>query len=203
MKALLLTLALITVATLANAQDSQEKYIADVAQHTCDCMEETPQAELDEDAETVLGLCILGYVTDNLERHEVYYGKLDFGDEQTLVPLAEAVGEKAFDLCPSTMMIVVMKSLPDSEKDKMMAAENSFTGTFQGYEGNDLVTLIFKEDTGKTVKLLWLDYFPGSEQLVDGESAVGESFTVSFTTLEVFSAASGDYEIRRVITGVE
>ena len=202
----LLLLTLLSLFTLTlGAQDSKDKYLTDAAGSVCKCMED----QADDPAaspEMALGLCMITYVQQDQERYEEWFGPLDYSDESAMESLGEELGIKMLTVCPNTLMSVIgameengTLDLDDDEDE--VVVEQSFTGSFTKMTGEDLVTLSFKQDNGRPVKLLWMGYFPGSE-MVEGGKLKGDVL-VSYKMVEVYSAASGEYQMRRVITGLE
>ncbi len=203
-KQILTAMLLIGGAITIHAQDVLDK----VAEGSCSCVKQIDRSLKGDDLETQLGLCIVQQFSQhNDELKRQYHVTVDDLGTSKGKKLAEQVGVKMVSKCPDEMVRIVANSKA-SEGDGQAAAAGSTTGSFDGASVNDIIqgqyaTVLVRDGSGREQKLLWLEYFDGSDLLKDGASAVkGKKFKIDYVEKEIYNPTLRDYVKTKVITRV-
>lgn len=193
-----LTTLLFVVFTLTlTAQDAKEAYLMEGAEATCNCISDEGRSNL-ESMEMRLGLCLLEFVNADRDRYESFYGPLDFTDQAALESIGADFGVTMMSVCPETMMTIAEGSMIEEEQPARNISV--IQGKVLSISDDEFTVVTFREENGRPVKVLWLDYFPGAELLTEADS--DQTLSVSFETRDIYNGKTGDYVTRRVLTGV-
>lgn len=168
----ILTLFLVCISFVLTAQEDIYKIIAT---ETCECItKKNVDVKNRSEVEMALGLCMM----ESFQAHEV---DIDVSDEQAMTKFGEKVGMKMAPICPT----VFASFIGDEEPEEPSAIELS--GTVKSIETGEFLFLVFKESSGKEHKLLWLRYFPGSDDFKDEpKKLVGKKMTITYQEMECF-----------------
>ena len=172
MKTTLLSLFLVCASLLLTAQDDLYKTIAT---ETCECISKKKVDNTNRsEVEMALGLCMM----ESFQAHSV---DIDVSDEQAMTKFGEKVGMQMAPICPT----VFASFIGDEEQEEVSAIELS--GTVKSIESGEFLFLVFKENSGKEHKLLWLRYFPGSDDFKsEPKKLIGKKVTVAYQEMECF-----------------
>ncbi len=201
----IMTLALIglfaAISSPLLAQDIMDK----LAEASCECISKKDVDNMSmEDLQMQLGFCIMEAVGTNQEAFQAEYGDIDYTDQAAMTKLGEKIGMKMAFKCPEYIMKMAGGQAPQGAAPAPMNAKMSMEGTLTGIEGEEVATLVIKEASGRTHKLLWMDYFEGSDQLISNPKAlVGKKVSVEYETAEMYSPQMKDYVERKKVTGIK
>jgi hypothetical protein len=197
-----LTILTLAFASLASAQDVLDK----VSKDACTCMEGVKMEGSDKDAfQMQLGLCFLqASMPYEKELKKKYDLDLNHMDDKTGEKLGMLVATRMATHCPD--MLAKLASMAEEEEAPPTQAEleaaNSSTldGEVTASRKDGFVTLTVRSASGRSVEMLWLEFFLGSELLNNG-NAQGTKGQFSYVERELFDAASGTYRKYNVLTG--
>jgi hypothetical protein len=195
-----LTVLTLAFASLASAQDVLDK----VSKDACTCMGGVKMEGNDKDAfQMQLGLCFLqAAMPYEKELKKKYDLDLNHMDDKTGEKLGMLVATRMASHCPD--MLAKLAEMADDEESPSAAQESleesMLDGEVMGSRKDGFVTLTVRSASGRSVEMLWLEFFTGSELLNNG-SAQGTKGQFSYVERELFDAASGTYRKYNVITG--
>ncbi len=185
----LLFMLFITAGSLkSKAQTDQE--LEDMATATCACITaKNPDYANLTDVQAKLGVCML-------ESAGKMGFKFDGWTEEEFRQLGEKVGFRMASKCPKIFEVFAKKSL---EEDK--AAQMEVKGRVKEVELRDIATLVVREETGKEHRLLWVNYFAGSDDFTaNPASLVSRMVTITYEVADVYLVKSKGYVTSKVIT---
>jgi hypothetical protein len=173
-----LKIALIFLLMMSSIVSSQEKEnILDViAKKTCEYLSSDEIKDLSgEPLAMRMGVKIIQlYDQYKKELNEIGIVFDSDNAEESGRKLGEKVGMNMIKFCPDVLMALVdRESVTDDEVDKEMIGKASFLednyvkGKIKKMEGDDIITLVVKDNSGKTQKFLWLENFTGSDKLIE------------------------------------
>lgn len=170
MKNSFLILLFLSTTVLVNAQDEIYKT---VAKETCECFDKRKaEVKNQQEAEMALGICMITSAQTNKV-------DVDLTDEEVMRIFGEKVGIQMAFICP-TAFDLLMNS--DEEVPPV-----GLTGKIKSVEVDEFLSVILKEESGKEHKLLWVRYFPGSDDFKDNpKKLIGKNVTVEYETTECY-----------------
>ncbi len=124
---------------------------------------------------------------------------LDLTNQTQLTAYGEKLGAKLAISCSK------FKELTRSfmEQSSTTVKTQTSTGTFVRVEKEGLAKLVFKEIGGKEVFFIWFNNFTNSEKFMTKSvtSAVGKSFTITWTEIEMYvPKAEGYYTVKQILS---
>ncbi len=160
------------VITIAKAQEDVYKTIA---AETCECVSKRSiDTSKRSEVEMALGLCML----ESIQAHDV---GIEITDDAAMSKFGERVGLQMAPICPDLFRVF----MENSSTEEVVALE--LVGKVKSIESGEFLYLIFKEDSGKEHKLLWLRYFPGSDDFkTDPKKLIGKKMTVAYQDIECY-----------------
>lgn len=205
MKNILATALLGALFLLAQPMLAQDALLDKLADTACGCIskKDTDAMSVD-DLQMQLGFCIMEAVGANQAAFEKEYGQLDPSDQSAMTKLGEQIGMKMAFKCPNVIMKLAGQQPPQGMNAAPAAkAKGTVSGSFEGVSGDDIATITIKEANGRTQKLLWMDYFKGSDALIQNPGSLkGKTVTVEYETIEVYSPQAKEYFDRKKVTGL-
>ncbi|NOS91922.1 MAG: hypothetical protein HOP30_08365 [Cyclobacteriaceae bacterium] len=184
----IISVAFIFSFLFSSAQDVFDK----MAQETCDCINKNDLSKLTKDEiETKLGLCMI-----EIAGNQKY--DIDVSDAEAGRKLGEKVGAKMATVCPKVFVYLLDDERKPTEPTKKVE------GTIKKMIEGEFTYLLIKDSNGREVKLIWLRYFKGSEELLEKSGKLeGKKVTVSFEEIECYSPQAKSYlvlkEIRELV----
>jgi hypothetical protein len=131
----------------------------------------------------------------------------DITDKAGMEKLGQAIGMRLFTECPAFLKI--MGDMDPSALDKptkipvTIGGGASIKGTLLKVVPGELTHLLVKDSKGKTVKIWWMDYFDGSDDMADNpQKMINKKVTVDYTEKEVYNVALKQYIKIKVATGI-
>lgn len=202
MGSLLLLLAVPTV-----AQDVMDK----LAEYCCGCFAQKDTDNMKSgEMQLVLGTCMMEGVSKYPKELAEEYGEINITDQEGLTKLGEQIGMRMAFKCPTILMAMANDTelmdeiLGDADTAADTSEYTTITGKLIAIEGTEMSRLIVADASGRKHKLLWMGYFPGSEQLVNNPKVVvGQTVSFTYETVECYSPKLKDYINCKVLRGVE
>ncbi len=197
-KSLMLALFFFSFSTsFGQISDDEITQLADVS---CECVNKNDlEGKSSEDIQTILGLCIL----EGLGKYPTIFEKVNIEDERSMENMGERIGVAMLNRCPDIMLQLAAGEIEEGVQEEQ--DDLFLTGTIQGIEGEQFTFVTLKTDAGRTVKLLWLGYFDGADQLaeISNKPDIKPKVTISYTTIECYSHRQKEYIARKMITGID
>ena len=153
-----------------------------------------------QERQAQLGLCMVEFVSADVPRYEQYFGKLNFGDQEALKSLGEQLGMQMASVCPDILMSLVSGDEATGQANAPAPTnEQVVTGTFVGVGTDGIPTVNIRQENGRPMKLLWLEYWPGSDDVAALE---GKAVTLAYEFRDLYDAGTGGYVTYKVVTGL-
>ena len=195
-KILLLCLAFTGLISFA-----QETTLDKISKETCEYLSALDLKTLSSKEKNMeLGLYIIKLYTkyEAKLKEEGIFMDLTKG-KQGGAEFGEKIGVNMIKFCPDVLIALASE---DAKSEEVTSAY--LEGTIKKISGEELYTVEIKDTTGKTQKLIWLNNFEGSDELIELEKkAKGKSVKVSYENIEYFSPKLKEYIVRKKITKVE
>lgn len=183
--------------TPATAQDIKDKLAAEA----CDCIgEKDTDGMSTEDLQMQLSMCLMEAVGNNQAAFQEEYGTLNPSDQETMQQLGQDIGMRMVTKCPQYMMKLANQQAPPASAAPEQ--KNVLSGTVKAVGGDEVGIVTVVEDNGRSHKLLWLDFFPGSDRLQNASEAIGKKVMVEFQEMEIYSPKAQEYFKRKKIVGI-
>ncbi|NER15909.1 hypothetical protein [Spongiivirga citrea] len=199
---ILVSLILITSLSFAQGKD---KVLNDIAKSVCPCIEgknsEITAQDSPKQVEMMLGICILTAYSEHREAYVKAFGKeLNMDNDAEMEAVGVDIGLKMASECPEILM---MFADGDYESDlESDSAQKQMTGKLIGFKKGTFTMIEFQETGGRKHKLVWLDYFAGSELLEDHTKAKGNTFTIFFAEKEFYDPNLKEYRNYKVMRSI-
>jgi hypothetical protein len=124
--------------------------------------------------------------------------------------LGEKVGLNMVKFCPEVLMALADSQglLDETDNTEMIdkstfLEDKSINGVIKKMEGDDIVTLVVKDESGKTQKFLWLENFSGSYKLIESKIVNKLKVMVYYKSIEVYSPKLKEYVVKKQITRID
>ncbi|HKK78695.1 MAG TPA: hypothetical protein VJ933_03660, partial [Phaeodactylibacter sp.] len=131
------------------------------------------------------------------------YGTLNPSDQETMQQLGQDIGMRMVTKCPQYMMkLANQQAAPQSTAPAPIKKASRLKGTIKAISGDEVAVVTVVEENGRSHKMLWLDFFPGSARLQNPSEAVGKEVTVEYQEMEVYSPKANEYFKRKKIAGI-
>ena len=191
MKKLIGTFLLVSFTFFAQAQDVLDS----IAAHSCDCIAKLDLNGLAKEKLTIeLGLCMMKaaqpYEKQLKQGYDIDMKKVDKGDGEKLGRL---IGLKMASNCASFTDLITRISSDEPNT-------NSVEGTIIDFITEQFITIVIKDEDGRDVKIIWLDYFKNSEKLL--QKGKNKNVTIEYQERELYSPKNNDYIKYKVATGI-
>ena len=156
--------------------------------------------EFSESTMEKIGLAILPITGKYAAEIKKEFG-LDMNSQEDYHKIGEIIGEEAGKSCEKFRLL-----LENMINNTMESAEDfqNLDGTFVGLDATGAFAFVrIKDASGREQKLWWMEYFPGSEELVSASAKLkGKSVSVSYTEREVYEPKVKDYVHVKVLAGL-
>lgn len=193
MKQLLLAFSLF----ISQSLFAQEDPVPEIAEKTCDCIEEKEIDSQTDNWEMKFGLCLIEQAMPYSKEIKAQYGiDLDRMDASVGEALGQLVGVRMASRCPQ-----VFENFDSADFDEDEREEGYVRGKVLEVSTDRLVTIHLKGEDGKIYKLLWADSFEGDNELIfNYREMIGEMAYFEFKIEEYFDARIDEYIPFRIIT---
>lgn len=197
----LLSFFLFTATTVQAQSKKREAFIEKAATYVCGCFDEKKANDDAMNSEMAIGLCMLNFLNENPAGAKMAFGEYSITNEADMIRIGEELGLRMAGVCPETLL-----SLVDEEdlmaEEQEAASTSTLEGELVGVTFGEQTVVTLRKSNGQPVKLYWLEYFPGSDMLMDGSKMEGKTLTVTYRNVELFSGADREYYTRKVLTKV-
>lgn len=186
---------------------AQEPILDKIARETCEYLKSDEMKELSKDDLTIkLGVYILGLYTKykkELNKEGIKFDLNEMSDSGR--KFGEQVGMNMIKFCPDTLILLAGETLTDDdlEVEETVIEEESVFGVINSVKGDEISTVIVKDDSGKSQKFLWLSNFKGSDRLIENKKLKRQKVRVYYKNIEVYSPKLQEYIIRKQITRID
>lgn len=201
-KIIFLFFFLVGFSSIAFAQNKKADAIKDkMAQEICDCIT-TSDVDLDneEDLKLKLGMCMMQSISSN--EKPLRKAGITIEDEDDISTFAEDLGLIMATKCPAVFMGFAKKELEENRKEKTVT--QTLTGTISEVEEGSFVTLIIKDEEGRSHNVLWLEFFENADEVKESYSKLkGMSVSVEYYEKEYYNPKIEDYAKVKVLRSVE
>lgn len=192
MKISILFLFFITATSFS--QDVKEK----IAKETCECTSKLDTASMDgTDLELNFGLCML----ESYNKHIAEFSdseKLDFENNTQMEKFGEEIAVKMLSVCPD----LILKLGEGYKNEDAVSNDLSIEGFFNGTKVESFLNLIIKEASGKTTKLILLDYFDNAYLMKDKLLKNNQAIKVTYYEAKLFDFKSNSFVATKILTNI-
>ena len=129
--------------------------------------------------------------------------QLDIYDDEDASNFGELFGSTLAKQCPIFLQFLLKVEQADAESFNR-EEEGSIEGTLLRFEGKELLFFVLQDDDEQEHKLLWLNYFWGSENFYHNRgNMLGKRFRIHYKERSYFLPKSGRYEWIKEITDLD
>lgn len=168
-----------------------------IAQETCECVSKLDTDAMNSsDLELNFGLCMLdsyGKHTDAFAENE----KLDFENNAQMENFGEDIATRMLEFCPK-MILKLGENLNEAPVSSALTIE----GVFMGTDTKTFFNVLIKEPTGKTTKLILLDYFENAYLITDSLLKSNQEVIVTYYEAQLFDSNLNSFVTTKIITNI-
>lgn len=202
----LLTMALLVTVATSQAQAPKDSLMKLVTKEVCvELTSKTFTAKSMDELQMEVGLAFMPVLMRHKDALEKELGA-DLNNEEGMTKLGQDIGMRLVTECPAFLKIMSsmdVKAMNKSSKVSAPDAEGSITGTLLKVVPGEISHLLVKDAKGKQVKIWWMDYFEGSDDMADNpQKVMNKKVTVEYAEKEVYSAALKQYVKIKVATSI-
>ena len=163
-----------------------QKYMDEIAQKSCSCVNEVQEGEDRSKMQMRLGLCIIQaaepFSKELRKDHQIDFNRIDVDGEK----LGKLIGIKMVSICPE-----VFENMNIEEEDSEVF---DLKGVVTEIVQDGFVYFIINNQDGRTSKYYWLTYVDSELDIENNfESLKGKSVLVKYMILEIFDPKINDY----------
>lgn len=126
--------------------------------------------------------------------------KVDITDKDAMQALGVELGKYLLKIeCKGYIEFAKISASEDEEQFEV----KSTGGKVSRIDIKDFAYVVIKDKSGREQSFIWLEYFPGSEQLTGTKinSLIGKEITVKWQEKEVYLPKAGDYyQVKQIIS---
>jgi len=202
----LLAMALLVTVATSQAQAPKDSLMKLVTKEVCvELTSKTFTAKSMDELQMEVGLAFMPVLMRHKDALEKELGA-DLNNEEGMTKLGQDIGMRLVTECPAFLKIMSsmdVKAMNKSSKVSAPDAEGSITGTLLKVVPGEISHLLVKDAKGKQVKIWWMDYFEGSDDMADNpQKVMNKKVTVEYAEKEVYSAALKQYVKIKVATSI-
>lgn len=202
----MIVVGIMVAAITGQAQNSKDSLMKLVTKDVCDELstKNLSGKNMDE-MQMEIGLAFMPALMKHKEALEKEIGG-DVTGKDGMEKMGQEIGMRLVTECPAFLKL--MSSMDPSAMGKpdvirTTVGSASIKGTLVKVVPGELTHLLVKDSKGKTVKIWWMDYFDGSDDMADNpQKIINKKVTVDYTEKEVYSAALKQYIKIKVATGI-
>jgi hypothetical protein len=208
MKKIFLSVSIITIAISSNAQKiTKDSLIKLMSNDVCiELNKMISDKKQITNLDTELGMAMIPAYSKYINEIKEIYGFDDISEGDGEI-VGRDIGMQLVKVCPAFIQILRNNSEATSELisgKKNSKSNYTVEGTLLKIGTNDFSFIEIKTSTGKVEKLLWLEYFEGSNILVNEPlKMINKSVMANYIEKEIFKPALKDYIKVKVITGIQ
>jgi hypothetical protein len=206
-KLTLFFLFFVSFSFISLAQNKKADALKDkMAQEVCDCISKSNVDFEDQEAlKLQLGLCLMQSMGEN-EKQLVKAG-INIENEEDVSRLGEDIGISMATKCPAVFIGFAKQELEEerrleNEAEKIIVQK--LTGTISEVEEGGFVTLIIKDEKGRSHNFLWLEFFENADEVKENYSTLkGKSVSLEYYEKEYYNPKIEDYVKVKVLKKVD
>ncbi|NHN26829.1 hypothetical protein FIA58_014180 [Flavobacterium jejuense] len=187
-------LFLFFISTTCFSQDVKEK----IAKETCECTSKLDTASMNgSDLELNFGLCMLESYNKHINEF-TDNEKLDFENNAQMEKFGEEIALKMLTICPDMIL-----KLGDGYKNEDTVSDDlTIEGVFNGTKAETFFNVIIKEESGKTTKLILLDYFDNAYLIQDKLIKNNQTVKVTYYEAKLFDSKTNSFVVTKILTNI-
>jgi hypothetical protein len=204
-KIILLSATFLLFALTSFSQSKKDSLVKMMAKDVCDELSKKDiSSKTKKDLEAELGMAMIPAFTKYLDQAKAVWG-FDEIDQESGYTMGKEIGMQLAMDCPAFMKIFMnnteaVKEIAEKNKTK----DHKISGTLLKINAGEISYLEVKDAAGKIEKMWWLEYFDGSNDLINEPSKLlNKKLTITYTEKEVYKATLKDYSKIKVITGIK
>ena len=198
MKKILLLLVL--VGNVAFAQKLTKDQLSEkLAEKACGCAEK--QEITKDNFELTIGICLLEGINAYEKDVEKHYGKDVISNDKKMEELGYEIGKKMGLKCPTVFKFMLEDEEGDSA-DVDDSDELTITGKIAEIKSEQFLTVIVKEESGKTNQFILLSSFDNAFLLTDKVLKATDAVDVTYYEMELFDAKLGKFVSYKIVTDI-
>ncbi len=151
-----------------------------------------------EDIEMELGMLMLPSITDHQAAIEEAFGISSITENGAMEKVGLEIGKNLVVVCPSFAKF--FSGMADAKAYKTSTTE--LKGTVVKVVPGDFTHVLIKGSNGKTEKIWIMEYFSGSETLLEKPLVTGKKVTISYKQQEVYNATLNQYLSIKIATSL-
>ncbi len=203
----MMVLVMVIAAITGQAQNSRDSLMKLVTKDVCDELsaKNLTGKNMDE-VQMEMGLAFMPALMKHKDALEKELGG-NVTDKSSMEKLGQEIGMLLVTECPAFLKI--MSGMDPGAMDKptkvpvTIGGSATIKGTLLKVLPGELTHLLVKDNKGKTVKIWWMDYFDGSDDMADNpQKMINKKVTVDYTEKEVYNVALKQYIKIKVATGI-
>ena len=205
-KYIVFAVCFLLISIAAQAQMPKDSLMKIMAKETCTEISKKDLAgkSMDE-LEMELGLAMLPVVAKYQEELKTIFG-FDMEDPKSMEGMGREVGMQLAKDCPAFLKMFMSNPEAMKEitgKDKNVPAVSIINGTLLKVVNGDFTYIQVKDGSGKIEKLWWMEYFEGSNKLINElDKQLNKPVRVSYIEKEIYNSTLKDYMKLKIITGM-
>lgn len=203
----ILLLAFTAFVFSANAQKiTKDSLLKIMCGEMCDELTKKAKANKKiESLETEIGLIMLPSITKHSKEIEDVYGENPF-EGKIMETVGEDLGGKLAADCPAFLTLFTNNSEATAELisgKKSDKVSGTVKGSFVKITNTELSFIEIKTSNGKIEKLYWMEYFEGSNDLMNTPLKFNnKNVTAKYVEKEIYKSTLKDYSKIKVITSI-
>ncbi len=207
MKKIILTSLFVSASffSICFSQTKKENILKLMSKDVCDELNKKEiSGKTKEELQTELGLAMMPIFSKYLTELKSIYDFEEF-DQESGYKIGKDVGMQLAVDCPAFMKLFMNNTEAVSEiAEKRKNKDLKLSGTLLKINNADISFIEIKDNNGKIEKVYWLEYFDGSNTLMN-ESAklLNKKITITFTEKEIYKSTLKDYSKIKIITSLK
>jgi hypothetical protein len=193
------------LAITAQAQTGKDSLMKVVTKDVCDELSKKDfTGKSMDDMQMEMGMAFMPVMMRHQEALEKQFGG-SIMNKETIEKVAQEIGMRLMVDCPDFFKMMSGSGMMQAEGPKISTSLNeSIKGTLVKVVPGEMTHLLVRDAKGKTVKIWWMDYFDGSDEMADNpQRMANKKATITYTEKEVYSAALKQYVKIKVATGIK
>lgn len=186
--------------------NAQSQDIADIiTKDVCSCAEgkkETLQDAQSRNMEMELGICIISSVSNHKEEVAAKYGDV-LQDEEAMEKLGTDVGLRMVGICPDVFMVLAEMSDLDEDSVPVEEEYSTIEGRIVEIKQEQFLTVVVKDNSGRTHTMLLLTFFEGSNLLTEDKLKKNDKVSIDYVEQEFYDVKARDFRYYKVIQGIK
>lgn len=189
---------LIIIALFISNLIFSQKYMDEIAQESCKCIEKVADTLELNRRQMEIGFCMIEAASPYKKKLKKDYGiDFDYIDEHA-EELGRIIGLRMASFCPDAIMNVANSVNEGPPLEDL--SENITTGKVIAIKDNLFVEFSIRDEQGKIAKFYWLTFVESDIQLsMEYRSLKDQNIQVHYSTQEFFDARINEYRTFNII----